>query len=166
MSMKKEVVQKGDPVLHTKAEAVAPNAITASEVQELIQTMKETLAEKESGVALAAPQIGVSKRIFVVAPRVFDNEKSTEGIHLVFINPEIIKESKTKHHMDEGCLSIDGMYGTVPRAEKVTVQAYDEHGKTFTRGASGLLAQIFQHEIDHLNGVLYTDKAIDVWELE
>lgn len=68
--------------------------------------------------------------------------------------------------MQEGCLSVRGKWGKVARAEKVTLKALDEKGETFSRGASGLLAQIFQHEMDHLNGILYIDKATDIWDDE
>src|SRR3990167_7584579 len=84
---------------------------------------------------------------------------------LVFINPEIIKLSKKKYWAPEGCLSVRWLYGKVFRADKATVRAYNENGERFTRGASGLLAQIFQHEIDHLNGILFIDTAKDLEEL-
>ena len=74
--------------------------------------------------------------------------------------------SATKKDLDEGCLSVNELYGKVPRATKALIEAYDEYGMKFTRGASGLLAQIFQHEIDHLDGVLYIDKASELKKLE
>ena len=82
----------------------------------------------------------------------------------MYINPELLKISRAKSPKHEGCLSIRGKWGTVPRAEKATVRAYDEHGTLFTRGASGFLAHIFQHELDHLEGILYTDKATHVYD--
>ncbi len=85
---------------------------------------------------------------------------------LVCINPTLIKLSKQKKKVPEGCLSVRWLYGNVLRAEKATVEAYDEHGKKFTRGGSGLLAQIFQHETDHLNGILFIDTAEDVEEMK
>jgi peptide deformylase len=85
--------------------------------------------------------------------------------HITYINPVITKISKDKSLMEEGCLSVRYAYGKVDRSEKATVKAYDENGKLFTKGASGLMAQIFQHETDHLNGVLFVDKAIDVKEI-
>jgi peptide deformylase len=80
----------------------------------------------------------------------------------VYINPSILKMSRGRKDKHEGCLSIRGQWGMVPRAEKATITAYDEHGKKFTRGASGFLAHIFQHETDHLNGVLYIDTATSI----
>ena len=84
----------------------------------------------------------------------------------VFINPKVTKISKKKQTVKEGCLSVTGVFGVMTRAEKVTVEACNEKGEKFTRGASGLLAQIFQHEMDHLNGVLFTDTATDLEKLE
>ena len=85
--------------------------------------------------------------------------------HLVFINPVVTKISKDKAWLEEGCLSVRYKYGKIERAVKATVAALDENGKKFTRGGSGLLAQIFQHETDHLEGVLFIDKAIDVKDI-
>ena len=84
---------------------------------------------------------------------------------LVFINPRIINLSREKEHLDEGCLSVRYLYGKVRRSKKAKIQAYDENGKKVERGASGLLAQIFQHEIDHLEGILFIDKAQNVEEV-
>mgnify|MGYP001591719470 CR=1 FL=1 len=84
----------------------------------------------------------------------------------VYINPEFVKISKKKTEKHEGCLSIRSKWGMVPRAEKASVRAYDENGARFTRGASGFLAHIFQHEMDHLEGVLYTAKATELYDEE
>src|SRR6185295_15811219 len=83
---------------------------------------------------------------------------------LVFINPKISKLSRDKEWVPEGCLSVRWLYGRTYRSKKATVTAYDENGKKFVRGASGLLAQIFQHETDHLNGILFIDHAVDIKE--
>jgi len=90
---------------------------------------------------------------------------SSQG-DLVFINPEIIKISKKKGSVPEGCLSVRWLYGEVKRSTNATIRAYDENGKIFTRGGGGLLAQIFQHEVDHLNGVLFIDKAKNLVEIK
>lgn len=155
--MVREIIQEGDPVLRKTAEDVPVSEIRGEKIQALIRDMNETLAEEENGVALAAPQVGVPKRIFVVHPKVFD-ESAEEN--LVFINPKILKLSRRLLERDEGCLSIRHTYGIVPRYEKVRVEAYDKEGKKFTRGASDLLAHIIQHEIDHLDGTLFTDKVV------
>ncbi len=163
------IVQEGDPVLRQEAAEVAPEEFGTVPLITTIANMRDALAREEDGAALAAPQIGVSKRIFVIAERVFGPENAEFGStdpHFVFINPRIIKLSKKKEEMDEGCLSVRGTYGVVARANRATIEAYDEYGKKFTRGAGGLLAQVFQHECDHLAGTLFTDKALRTWEAE
>jgi peptide deformylase len=92
-------------------------------------------------------------------------EQAKEYKDMVFINPEILKISKKKMKVEEGCLSVRWLYGKVERAEKTLVKAYDENGKLFTMGGSGLLSQAFQHETDHLNGILFIDKAKDLKEM-
>jgi peptide deformylase len=114
---------------------------------------------EEDGVAIAAPQIGVSLRIFIVAGKTLSIIKNEEGQKeypdQVYINPTLIKLSKKKKKMEEGCLSVRWLYGEVERSEKVTINAHDEHGNKVHMGASGLMAQVFQHEVDHLNGILF-----------
>ncbi len=167
------IVQKENPVLRKIARQVKKEEFGGKDLKNAIRRMKEALHSQKDGVAIAAPQIGVSLRIFVVSRDIFDDErlrklsniKSSAGKDQVFINPEITKLSKKKIWTPEGCLSVRWLYGDVKRADKATILAYDENGKKFTRGASGLLAQIFQHETDHLDGVLFTDKARNVAEL-
>ena len=164
-----KIVQNGDKVLREKAKEVPVRDIGSKKIQSLISEMKKALQSQEDGVAIAAPQIGASLRIFVVSGRAFDIE---DGVYeedskpiasdLVCINPVITKLSRDKKDMDEGCLSVRYLYGKVRRSNKATITAHDEHGKKFTRGASGLIAQIFQHETDHLDGVLFIDRAKDV----
>lgn len=84
---------------------------------------------------------------------------------LIFFNPKIIKLSKTKKKVPEGCLSVRWLYGNVSRSTKAFIEAYNEKGEKVSRGASGLLAQIFQHEIDHLNGILFIDTAEDIEDI-
>ncbi|MFM2414371.1 MAG: hypothetical protein RI911_64 [Candidatus Parcubacteria bacterium] len=158
-----QIVQEGNPTLRKRAEEISADEINSSEIKQLIANMVETLAAERLGAALAAPQVGVSKRLFIVSPDVL--EKTSNGKNrkpMICINPEIKSRSKSHQELHEGCLSLRGWWGYVPRSEKVTMRAYDEHGKEFERGASGLLAQIFQHEIDHLNGTLYIDNAQDM----
>ena len=133
--------------------------------------MKKVLATAQDGVALAAPQIGEPWQIFVVSSKAFEGEDkgekilSTDKSDLVFINPTIKRTSRAKEKLVEGCLSVRGIYGTTRRHERVSVEAYDERGKKFVRHASGLMAQIFQHEIDHLKGILFIDTAKDLHEV-
>lgn len=166
----KRIVQKDDPVLRQVASPVPVEAISSEKVQTLIRDMKAALDTQKDGVALAAPQIGESLRIFVVSPKAYDDETDTnqeanqKNTKFVFINPEIIKQSKKKTWMNEGCLSVRPLEGKAHRHEKTTVRAYDEVGNRFTYGGSDLLSQIFQHETDHLNGILFIDHAKDVQE--
>ncbi len=163
------IVQKDDPVLRLTAQPVSAHMFGTKELTKTLSLMKQALATQDDGVAIAAPQIGVSLRIFVVSGHVFDMlyPEETEGdipAHpdMIFINPEIIKLSKEQEELEEGCLSVRYLYGKIKRAKKAKVRAYDEHGKLFEVGGSGLLAQIFQHETDHLNGILFIDNATDV----
>ncbi len=152
----KEIIQDGHPVLRKKAEEVPIEDIFSKEIQNLIQDMHQSLASQRDGVALAAPQIGVSKRIFVVAPFIFENPEKEK---LVYINPRILSRSSESSWKEEGCLSCRWKIGEVDRAEEVEIEAYDEKGQYFRRKASGLLAHIYQHETDHLEGILFIDKA-------
>lgn len=169
-----KIVQRDAPVLRAQAELVHHKDFGSPRLKKILHNMKTSLEKEEDGVAIAAPQIGVPLRIFVVSHRVFemsanspDSAPAPETVKsanppaedMVFINPEILKVSRKKTWMPEGCLSVRWYYGEVARANKATVRAYDENGKLFTRGGSGLLAQVFQHEIDHLNGVLFIDSA-------
>ncbi|MEK7642205.1 MAG: peptide deformylase [Patescibacteria group bacterium] len=165
------VLQKDSPVLRSVAEMVKLEEIGTSKIDRIIKRMQKALEIEDDGVAIAAPQIGESLRIFVVSKRVYEIEKKNFGEDLkskkdmVFINPEIMGKSKKSQIVEEGCLSVRWLYGRVKRVEKVKVRACDQNGKIFTFGGSGLMAQIFQHEIDHLNGILFTDKATNLKEI-
>ena len=177
------IVQTGDKVLRETAQEIALTEIKTPKIKNILNKMSAALSQRNDGVALAAPQIGVSLRIFIILKEYTKrkpaeeiqktlekklaekNKKSAERKKIetvVFINPKITKISKKKQMAREGCLSVDGIFGTTARAEKVTVGAHNEKGEKFTRGASGLLAQIIQHEMDHLNGVLFTDTATNL----
>ena len=179
-------MQRDDPVLRKTAENVAVEEIKSAKIQNILREMKDALDSQDDGVAIAAPQIGYPLRIFVVSKKVekimqeeremvLDTSPEQEDVKkpnklsysrdLVFINPIIKKISKERRDVDEGCLSVRYLYGKVSRATKVKVEAYDENGKKFERGGTGLLAQIFQHETDHLEGVLFIDKATDLEEI-
>lgn len=165
----KPIVQRDNPVLRQKAKEVAVEEITSPTIKAVIAEMTASLKTQPDGIAIAAPQIGESYRIFVVRGDLLKEADPTytgDGSDLVFINPVITKRSKTKKLVEEGCLSVRWLFGMIKRSTQVTVSAYNEHGKPVTRGASGLLAQIFQHEIDHLDGTLFIDAADEVWEME
>ncbi len=167
-----KIIQDGHKTLRLKAKRVLVKDIKTKEIQTVITKMKQALASQYDGVALAAPQIGISLRIFVVAGKIFDEvfirgkdlPKDYVSPHpdLVFINPEFTKLSKKTDWMKEGCLSVRPLYGEVKRTLNATVKAYNEKGEHFERGAGGLLAHIYQHEIDHLDGTLFIDKARDI----
>jgi peptide deformylase len=157
------ILQKENSILRAIAEEVPISKIGSPPIKKIINRMKKALHAEEDGVAIAAPQIGESLRIFLIAGKIVSQGKSAPD--LIFINPEIVRRSKETEKMDEGCLSVRWYYGAVKRSKKVTIEAYDQNGKKFRMGRSGLLAQIFQHETDHLNGVLFTDKAEDLVEL-
>lgn len=165
------IVQKGDPVLRQIAQEIPLKDISSPALKTIIKKMQKALNEQEDGVAIAAPQIGESIRMFIVSGKIFSKNypdlEPDEIIapDLICINPKLIKLSKTKKKMPEGCLSVRWLYGQVSRSTKATVKAYNEHGEAFTRGASGLLAQIFQHEYDHLNGVLFVDTAEEIEDI-
>ena len=171
-----KIVQKESKVLREKAKAVPLDEIKSRKFQTLIKEMKKVLIREKDGVALAAPQIGESWRIFVISKNLPAFEEKEPGKEnpkikplpddLVFINPEIIKISKDKESIPEGCLSCRWLYGEVNRSNKATVKAYNEKGECFSLGASGILAQAFQHEIDHLNGILFIDKAKNLIEIK
>ncbi len=173
------VPEKENPALRDIAKNVPIGDIQSPRIKKLIAEMKTLLAKEEYGVALAAPQVGEPLRLFVVSGKALardarnspDEPKNievkphrAEVADQVYINPIMTKVSRAKKEKHEGCLSIRGKWGLVKRAEKATIQAHDELGRVFTRGASGFLAHVFQHEMDHLDGVLYTDKATHVYD--
>lgn len=131
-------------------------------LKEIVSVMQKSLAKESDGVALAAPQIALSLRIFVVSPNAYLEEAKWKP--LVFINPTITKISKKTAEMQEGCLSVRWIYGKTNRSVSATVEAYDIAGNKFSYGATGLVAHIFQHEIDHLDGVLFIDHGFDFEE--
>ena len=164
------IVQKDDTVLRQRAEEVPLKDIPSPRIKKILSHMKLALDSQDDGVAIAAPQIGVPLRIFVVSGKVMHILKDEDVgkvtyPDMVFINPVITKLSKERMLMEEGCLSVRYQYGKVKRASKAWIEGYDEHGKKISKGASGLMAQIFQHETDHLEGVLFTDFAIDLEEI-
>jgi peptide deformylase len=139
----------GNPVLRQKAEAITD---FGDDLENLARRMFEVMYEEE-GVGLAGPQVGVSKRIAVLDVPVDENQ-SYVG---VIVNPEIVASGGTQK-AEEGCLSIPGLREDVLRKQWVRVRAQDLKGETFTVEGTDLLARAFQHEIDHLNGVLYIDR--------
>lgn len=165
-----------NPALREIAREIPIADIKGARIQKLIADMKALLAKEEYGVALAASQVGEPIRLFIVSGKALardsrnspDEPEKNEDLPAVpdqvYINPVVLKMSRTKKEKHEGCLSIRGKWGIVPRSEKTMLSAYDEKGEKSTRGASGFLAHVFQHEMDHLDGILYTDKAAALYD--
>jgi len=174
----KKILQAREKILRQTAKEVPLSDIAKPKIKKVLKEMSQALKGQSDGVALAAPQIGYLLRIFVVSGKIFSpgfadkrgreipevQKDAKRAKDVVFINPKISKLSRQKEWVPEGCLSVRWLYGKTHRAKKATVTAYDEKGKKFTRGASGLLAQIFQHETDHLEGILFIDHAKDIKE--
>ncbi len=158
------IVVNGAPVLRAIAREVPKSMFKSPELKALLARMSDELRNTELGVAIAAPQIDESWRIFVVRGFVMrDKQRSPEDEDVAFINPILLRASKKKVAFDgEGCLSVPDVWGTTQRSTKAVVRAHDMTGKKFERGGTGLMAQIFQHEIDHLNGILFIDHATDL----
>lgn len=164
------IVQEDAPVLRGIATPVPEHLFGSEALASILHDMAEALDREPDGVALAAPQIAVPYRIFIVRvdrtlPTLPHDENDSNTPRKlapqvdVYINPEIVKTSRRRAEMEEGCLSVRGVYGTTRRHERVTVRAQRPDGTHFERGGGGLLAQIFEHETDHLNGILFIDHA-------
>lgn len=159
----RKIVTLPEPVLRRKAHAVTKfDKSLQTAIDDMIETMRDA-----PGVGLAAPQIGLSERLIVVEyyEREEDEEKEDAPKKVwTVLNPEIVKASEEKLVGVEGCLSIPNLVGEVERHAMVHVKGLNRHGKPMKIKADGWLARIFQHEIDHLNGVLFTDRARRVWQ--
>jgi peptide deformylase len=163
----RNIVHLPEPILRKKAKPVTK---FDKDLQTLIDDMIETMREAP-GVGLAAPQVNVPLQLTVIeyAEGADDEEENEDAPPkpkklYVLANPEIIKVSEEKVLGVEGCLSIPGLVGEVERHETIQVKALNRHGQPVKHKVSGWMARIFQHEIDHLHGVLFTDKAVRVWK--
>lgn len=155
MAYIREILTEGHPRLRKVAKRVRPEEIADPLFQQLIDDMFETMYAA-SGIGLAAPQINVGKRLFIVDLQ-DDDEEDGRG-PLVFVNPKFtLMEGEIES--TEGCLSVPGMIGELQRFERVVCSALDRDGHRFEIEATGLLGRCFQHETDHLDGILYIDKA-------
>jgi peptide deformylase len=154
----------GDPVLRKKAKKVEK---LTKDHQKLIDDMIETMRASQ-GIGLAAPQVGISERIIVVEMEQ-DDDIPGSGVTYALVNPELSNFSTEKDDKAEGCLSIPGWAGEVNRSLRVTVKGMDRQGNRVKFEAEGAIARAFQHELDHLDGILYVDKLIApdrVWRVE
>lgn len=155
-----QIVSLPDPVLRRKAKPVTD---FGPQFQTLVDDMIETMREAP-GVGLAAPQVGISDRLIVVEYPVNDEEEDAPKKLFVVANPEIKETSEEMEMGLEACLSIPGLQGDVERHLAVTVKGLNRRGQPVKVKAKGWLARIFQHEIDHLEGVVFTDRAERVWK--
>ncbi len=157
----REVLIVPHPTLRKKA---APVTDFGSETQQLIDDMITTL-HAESGAGLAAPQVNVPRQVILVEFGSEEDESIPPTLY-VAVNPKITRFSKELVSGAEGCLSIPGLMGEVERSQEIIVEGQDRHGKPLKLNLRGWVARIFQHEIDHLNGILYTDRTTNVWETD
>lgn len=139
----------GDPILRQKAKAV-DLAVGKNKLAKIVQDMAETMLAR-GGVGLAGPQVGVQERLIVI--------KTKDGV-AAFVNPVVARRSWKKEIEEEGCLSVPGTFGLVKRNKKIKIKAYSDKLEKIDLIAEGFLARVFQHEIDHLDGILFIDKAI------
>jgi peptide deformylase len=155
----RKVARLGHPVLRQKTREVTREEISSPEMRRLVRDMVETMHEY-GGVGLAAPQVHESVRLAVIE---YDEEEQPEGqssLHVIW-NARVKVLDETLSGFWEGCLSVPGMRGYVERPSKIEVSYLDERGKPQRLVASGFLATVFQHELDHLDGVVYVDKITD-----
>ena len=146
----RNVVYSDEPLIRKKSRPVLD---FDDDLEELLQDMYETM-KKEDGVGIAAPQVGVLRQIVVI---------ETNGMKLELINPKILESSGSQESF-EGCLSVKEYNGLVIRPYKVKIEAQDRYGTKFQMQVEGFMATVFCHEIDHLNGILFTDKAVELYK--
>jgi peptide deformylase len=151
-----QIVKEPEKVLRGNARPLAAEELDTPQLHRLIKDMVHTMYDAK-GVGLAAPQIGLDQRIIIVAP------PGQEP--MAIINPEIVKRSIGTNPSEEGCLSVPGTWGVVRRANSLTVKGLAPDGKPFRKSVKGFEATIFQHEVDHLNGILFIDKAKNITKL-
>ena len=162
----REIIKMGNPTLRQGAIPLTKEEILSEETKDLIEEMREVMKEAE-GIGLAAPQIGISKHLAIIEiPQ--DSERypdSEETRLLIFINPQIKVLDEVKQGFWEGCLSVPGLRGFVERPRKIQIDYLNENAEEVSIVAEDFLATVFQHEIDHLNGILYIDKMTDTTKL-
>jgi len=157
----REIIIVPHPTLRKKSAKVSD---FGPDLQQLIEDMIETLHEN-SGAGLAAPQVNAAQRVILVEFGTEENEEIPPTMY-VTINPRVTRFSQKVVTGAEGCLSIPGLMGEVERADEIVVEGQDRFGEPLKMRLQGWIARIFQHEIDHLNGILYTDRATSVWETD
>jgi len=157
----REIIIVPHPTLRKKAASITD---FGAETQQLIDDMIITL-HQESGAGLAAPQVNVSQQVILVEFGSDEDENIPPTLY-VAVNPKISRFSKELVMGAEGCLSIPNLMGEVERAQEIVVEGQNRHGEPLKMKLRGWVARIFQHEVDHLNGILYTDRTSEVWETD
>jgi peptide deformylase len=153
------IVAYGDPILRKVAEPISADY---PKLNEIIQNMFDTM-RRSNGIGLAAPQVGLSIRLFVVDATPYENdERDLDGFKQVFINAQILEEEGKKWKCSEGCLSIPGIREDVDRNPNITVRYMDENFVEHTESYTGMRARIIQHEYDHIEGILMTDRLTPI----
>lgn len=147
-----KILTQPNPILRKKSIEISPEVIKSRGFKSLISSMAKTMV-KTDGVGLAAPQIGKNIRLAVI--------NSKDGVFCL-INPKLTKKSWARELGQEGCLSIPGVFGKVKRHKKITLAYYNQSGKKVKLTAAGMMARVLQHEIDHLDGILFIDKAVEI----
>ncbi|MDD4272041.1 MAG: peptide deformylase [Patescibacteria group bacterium] len=147
-----KILTQPNPILRKKSAEINPAAIKSRELKSLASSMVKTMI-KADGVGLAAPQIGKNIRLIVI--------NSKDGVFCL-VNPKFIKKSWARELGQEGCLSIPGVFGEVKRHKKISLAYYNQEGKKVKLTAEGMMARVIQHEIDHLDGILFIDKAVKI----
>ncbi len=156
--------KKDEKFLRKKTASFDFSKFTRPEISDLVKRMREAM-RIGNGIGLSANQIGLPLRVFVA--QIPKNEESDEPSKFYAIfNPEITKFSEKKITMEEGCLSVPEVFGEVERPEKITLEGSDRYGKRIKIKAWGILARVFQHEMDHLNGILFIDRAKNVYPIK
>jgi peptide deformylase len=157
----RQIIFSDNPLLREKSRRVPR---VTPEIERLIEDMFETM-RANGGVGLAAVQVGAPLRVITIEiPE--DLEDPDAGVSFALLNPDLARVSKETEEGTEGCLSVPGWAGTVERHVEVTVKGLNAQGKPVRRRARGYLARVLQHEIDHLNGVLFIDRASEIWPVE
>ncbi|MEI7988457.1 MAG: peptide deformylase [Chloroflexota bacterium] len=156
----RDVITIPNPVLRKKAHVVTD---FGPALQTLIDDMIDTM-RAEPGVGLAAPQIGASQRVIVVEYPVDEEDEDAEAKLYAVVNPEIVRASTEQEEGPEGCLSVPNLRGTVERSIELTIKGKSRRGQPIKFKLKGWTARIFQHEMDHLDGILFIDRASEVWE--
>ena len=151
-----KILTQPNPILRKKSIEISPEVIKSREFKSLISSMAKTMV-KTDGVGLAAPQIGKNIRLAVI--------NSKDGVFCL-INPKLTKKSWARELGQEGCLSIPGGFGKVIRHKKISLTYYGQNGKKIKMTAAGMMARVLQHEIDHLDGILFIDKAVEVEKVQ